>query len=112
MVAELYNENNLYTIASNLSNFIESKTPKDSITYRISKALRQLYNNELCNSSIEEMLLIQAWRLTLLMEFAQQTEDKQVIDMLVDTQIKPFVDSIEKLGIDNMLRKHLHVLTT
>lgn len=106
MVAQHYDENHLYTIASLLSKFVEDKVTGDTITYQISKALRQLYNNEICNSSVEQMLMIQAWRLLLLLEFVKMIEDKEMIDSLVETQIKPFVDSLDRLGISNLVRTY------
>lgn len=106
MVAQHYDENHLYTIASLLSKFVEDKVTGDTITYQISKALRQLYNNEICNSSVEQMLMIQAWRLLLLLESVKMIDDKEMIDSLVETQIKPFVDSIDRLGISNLVRTY------
>lgn len=106
MVAQHYDENHLYSIASLLSKFVEDKVTGDTITYQISKALRQLYNNEICNSSVEQMLMIQAWRLLLLLESVKMIEDKEMIDSLVETQIKPFVDSLDRLGISNLVRTH------
>ena len=106
MVAQYYDENHLYTIASLLSKFVEDKVTGDTITYQISKALRQLYNNEICNSSVEQMLMIQAWRLLLLLESVKMIEDKEMIDSLVETQIKPFVDSLDRLGISNLVRTY------
>lgn len=106
MVAQHYDENHLYTIASLLSKFVEDKVTGDTITYQISKALRQLYNNEICNSSVEQMLMIQAWRLLLLLEFVKMIDDKEMIDALVETQIKPFVDSLDRLGIYNLVRAY------
>lgn len=106
MVAQYYDENHLYTIASLLSKFVEYKVTGDTITYQISKALRQLYNNEICNSSVEQMLMIQAWRLLLLLESVKMIEDKEMIDSLVETQIKPFVDSLDRLGISNLVRTY------
>ena len=106
MVAQHYDENHLYTIASLLSKFVEDKVTGDTITYQISKALRQLYNNEICNSSVEQMLMIQAWRLLILLEFVKMTDDKEMIDTLVETQIKPFVDSLDRLGIYNLVRAY------
>lgn len=106
MVAQHYDENHLYTIASLLSKFVEDKVTGDTITYQISKALRQLYNNEICNSSVEQMLMIQAWRLLLLLESVKMIEDKEMIDSLVETQIKPFVDSLDRLGISNLVRTY------
>lgn len=106
MVAQHYDENHLYTIASLLSKFVEDKVTGDTITYQISKALRQLYNNEICNSSVEQMLMIQAWRLLLLLESVKMIDDKEMIDALVETQIKPFVDSLDRLGISNLVRIH------
>ena len=106
MVAQHYDENHLYTIASLLSKFVEDKVTGDTITYQISKALRQLYNNEICNSSVEQMLMIQAWRLLLLLESVKMIDDKEMIDALVETQIKPFVDSLDRLGIYNLVRAY------
>ena len=106
MVAQHYDENHLYSIASLLSKFVEDKVTGDTITYQISKALRQLYNNEICNSSVEQMLMIQAWRLLLLLESVKMIDDKEMIDALVETQIKPFVDSLDRLGISNLVRIH------
>lgn len=106
MVAQYYDENHLYTIASLLSKFVEDKVTGDTITYQISKALRQLYNNEICNSSVEQMLMIQAWRLLLLLESVKMIEDKEMIDALVETQIKPFVDSLDRLGVSNLVRTY------
>lgn len=106
MVAQHYDENHLYTIASLLSKFVEDKVTGDTITYQISKALRQLYNNEICNSSVEQMLMIQAWRLLLLLESVKMIDDKEMIDALVETQIKPFVDSLDRLGISNLVRTY------
>ena len=106
MVAQHYDENHLYTIASLLSKFVEDKVTGDTITYQISKALRQLYNNEICNSSVEQMLMIQAWRLLILLEFVKMTDDNKMIDALVETQIKPFVDSLDRLGIYNLVRAY------
>lgn len=106
MVAQHYDENHLYTIASLLSKFVEDKVTGDTITYQISKALRQLYNNEICNSSVEQMLMIQAWRLLLLLESVKMIDDKEMIDSLVETQIKPFVDSLDRLGISNLVRTY------
>lgn len=108
MVAQHYDENHLYTIASSLSRFVEDKVTGDTITYQISKALRQLYHNELCNSSVEQMLMIQAWRLLLILEFIKMTDEKEMIDLLVETQIKPFVDSLDRLGIYNLVKTHLN----
>lgn len=108
MVAEQYNENHLYTIASSLSRFVEDKVTGDSITYQVSKALRQLYHNELCNSSVEQMLMIQAWRLLLILEFIKMTDEREMIDLLVETQIKPFVDGLDRLGIYNLIKTHLN----
>ena len=36
------------------------------------------------------------------------TDDKEMIDSLVETQIKPFVDGLDRLGIYNLIKTHLN----
>lgn len=106
MTAEHYGENHLYTIASQLSRVVEKDTPDISITYCISKGLRELYDNGICNGDITESLMVQAWKLVLLTELVNEIESKE-LQAIVEDKAKDFVDSIDKLGVQNTLRKIL-----
>ena len=106
MTIEKYGESHLYVIASQLSRVIEQNTQKDSITYCISKGIRELYDNGICNENVTESLMIQAWKLVLLTELANETESKE-IKGIVESKAKDFVDSIDKLSIQDTLRRKL-----
>lgn len=106
MTAEHYGENHLYTIASQLSRAIEHDIREDSITYCISRGMRELYDNGICNNNVMESLMVQAWKLVLLTELVNDIESKELQDIVAD-KAKDFVDSIDKLGIQNTLRKKL-----
>ena len=106
MTAEHYAETHLYTIASQLSRAIEEDTQEGSTTYCISKGIRELYDNGICNENIVESLMVQAWKLVLLTEFVNETASKE-LKGIVESKAKDFVDSIDKLGIQNTLRKKL-----
>ena len=108
MTAEQYHygENHLYTIACQLSRVIEKDTQEGSITYCISKGIREIYDNGICNDNVMESLMIQAWKLVLLTELAKDIESKELQDIVAD-KAKDFVDGIDKLGIQNTLRKKL-----
>lgn len=106
MTAEHYNENHLYTIATQLSNAVEDDTQDGSITYCISKGIRELYNNGICNTNITESLMVQAWKLVLLTELVNEIENKELQEVVAD-KAKLFVDSIDRLGIQHTLRKKL-----
>ena len=101
-----YGENHLYTIASQLSRAIEQDTQENSITYCISKGIRELYDNGICNENVMESLMVQAWKLVLLTELVNETESPELQD-IVTNKAKDFVDSIDKLGIQNTLRNKL-----
>lgn len=106
MTVEHYSESHLYIIASQLSRAIEQETQKDSITYCISKGIRELYDNGICNTDITESLMVQAWKLVLLTELVNEVENKELQKIVVD-KVKDFVDSIDKLDIQNTLREKL-----
>ena len=106
MTAEHYNETHLYTIASQLSRAVENDTQEGSITYCISKGIRELYDNGICNTDVTESLMVQAWKLVLLTELVNETDSKE-LQSIVESKAKDFVDSIDKLGIQNTLRKKL-----
>lgn len=106
MTAEHYGENHLYTIASQLSRAVEEDTQDGSITYCISKGIRELYDNGICNEDVMESLMVQAWKLVLLTEFVNETDSKELKE-IVESKAKDFVDSIDKLGIQNTLRRKL-----
>lgn len=106
MAKEHYEENHLYTIASQLSRVVEQDTLRGSITFCISKGIRELYNNEICNSDVMESLMIQAWKLVLLTELVNEIESKELREIVAD-KAKDFVDSIDKLDIQNTLRRKL-----
>lgn len=106
MTAEHYNETHLYTIASQLSRAVEFDTQEGNITYYISKGIRELYDNGICNEDITESLMVQAWKLVLLTELVNEIESKELQE-IVESKAKDFVDSIDKLGIQNTLRKKL-----
>lgn len=106
MTVEHYGENHLYIIASQLSRAIEQDTQKGSITYCISKGIREVYDNGICNDNVMESLMVQAWKLVLLTELVNETDSKELKD-IVESKAKDFVDSIDKLGIQDTLRKKL-----
>lgn len=106
MTAEHYNENHLYTIASQLSRAVENDTQEGSITYCISKGIRELYDNGICNTDVTESLMVQAWKLVLLTELVNEIESKELQEVVAD-KAKDFVDSIDKLGIQNTVRKKI-----
>lgn len=106
MTAEHYGETHLHTIASQLSRAIEQDTQENSITYCISKGIRELYDNGICSNNITESLMVQAWKLVLLTELVNDIESKELQGIVAD-KAKDFVDSIDKLGIQNILRKKL-----
>lgn len=101
-----YTINHLYTIASQLSRAVEQDLSDNDITVGISKGLRQLYNNELCNLDITQSLMIQAWKLVLLRELSDDSEVKEIKER-VDILAKDFIDGIDKLGIQDTLREKL-----
>ena len=106
MTTENYGESHLYIIASQLSRVIEQDTQKDSITYCISKGIRELYDNGICNENVMESLMVQAWKLVLLTELVNETDSKELKE-IVEGKAKDFVDSIDKLDIQNTLRRKL-----
>lgn len=106
MTTERYNESHLYVIASQLSRVIEQDTQKDSTTYCISKGIRELYDNGICNEDVMESLMVQAWKLVLLTELVNETDNEE-LKKLVENKAKGFVDSIDKLDIQNTLRRKL-----
>ena len=106
MTTENYGETHLYTIASQLSRAVENDTQKGSITYCIAKGIRELYDNGICNTDITESLMVQAWKLVLLTELVNETDSKE-LQFIVESKAKGFVDSIDKLDIQNTLRKKL-----
>lgn len=106
MTTERYGENHLYIIASQLSRAIEQDTQNGSTTYCISKGIRELYDNGICNENVMESLMVQAWKLVLLTELVSETDDKELKE-IVESKSKDFVDSIDKLSIQNTLRKKL-----
>ena len=106
MTKEHYEENHLYTIASQLSRAIEKDTQKGSITYCISKGIRELYDNGICNENVLESLMVQAWKLVLLTELVNEIKNKELQNIVAD-KAKDFVDSIDKLGIQDTLRNKL-----
>lgn len=103
---EHYDENHLYTIASQLSRAVEEDTQEGSITYCISKGIRELYDNGICNTNVAESLMVQAWKLVLLTELINETDSKE-LQSIVESKAKDFVDSIDKLGIQNTIRKKI-----
>ena len=50
--------------------------------------------------------MVQAWKLVLLTELVNEIESKELQELVAD-KAKDFVDSIDKLGIQNTLRKKL-----
>ena len=102
-----YGQNHLYTIASQLSRVVEQDNPADSLTVSITKGLRELYDNGLCNSDITQVLMVKAWKLVLLRELADDSEIKE-INEYVDTLARDFIDSLDKLGIPNLLKEKLN----
>lgn len=106
MTIENYGESRLYIIASQLSRVIDKDTPKDSITYCISKGIRELYDNGICNENVTESLMIQAWKLVLLTELVNEMGSKE-LKGIVENKAKDFVDSIDKLNIQDTLRRKL-----
>ena len=106
MTIERYNESYLYIIASQLSRAIEQDTQKDSTAYCISKGIRELYDNGMCSENITESLMIQAWKLVFLTELVNETDSKKLKD-IVKSEAKDFVDSIDKLDIQNTLHRKL-----
>ena len=106
MTAEHYGETHLYTIASQLSRAVENDTQEGSITYCISKGIRELYDNGICNENVMESLMVQAWKLVLLTELVNET-DSEELKKIVKDKAKGFVDSIDKLDIQNTLRRKL-----
>lgn len=50
--------------------------------------------------------MVQAWKLVLLTELVNEVESKELQEIVADNA-KDFVDSIDKLGIQNTLRKKL-----
>ena len=50
--------------------------------------------------------MVQAWKLVLLAELVSETNNKELKE-IVESKSKDFVDSIDKLGIQNTLRKKL-----
>ena len=106
MEEKRYEETHLHIIACQLSRAIEQDTPEGSITYCISKGIRELYDNGICNENVMESLMVQAWKLVLLTELVNEVESKELQE-LVESKAKDFVDSIDKLGIQNTLRKKL-----
>lgn len=101
-----YAINNLYTIASQLSRAVEQDLSDNDITVGISRGLRQLYDNGLCNSDITQVLMVKAWKLVLLRELSDDSEVKEIKER-VDILAKDFMDSIDKLGIQDTLREKL-----
>ena len=106
MTKENYGESRLYIIASQLSRAIEQDAQKDSIIYCISKGIREVYDNGICNDNVIGSLMIQAWKLVLLTELVNETESKE-LKGIVESKAKDFVDSIDKLSIQNTLRRKL-----
>lgn len=106
MTTERYDESHLYIIASQLSRAIEQDTQEGSITYCMSKGIRELYDNGICNENITESLMIQAWKLVLLTGLVNEIESKELKN-IVESKAKDFVDSIDKLDIQNTLRRKL-----
>lgn len=106
MTTENYGESRLFIIASQLSRVIEQDTPRYSTTYCISKGIRELYDNGICNENVTASLMIQAWKLVLLTELVNETESKELKE-IVECKAKNFVDSIDKLNIHNTLCKKL-----
>jgi len=101
-----YGQNHLYTIASQLSRVVEQENPADSITVGIANGLKQLYDNGLCNSDVTQALMVKAWKLVLLRELADDSEVKEIGEY-VDLLARDFVDSIDKLGIQTILKEKL-----
>ena len=106
MTEERYEETHLHIIACQLSRVIEQTEQTGSTTYCISKGIRELYDNGICNESVMESLMIQAWKLVLLTELVNETESKELKE-IVKSKAKDFVDSIDKLDIQNTLRRKL-----
>ena len=106
MTVENYEENHLYAIASQLSRAVEKDTQKRSITYCISKGIRELYDNSMCNENVMESLMVQAWKLVLLTEFINEIDSKELKE-IIESKAKDFVDSIDKLSIQDTLRRKL-----
>ena len=106
MTTEHYGESHLYVIASQLSRVIEQDTQEGSIVYCMSKGIRELYDNGICNENVIASLMVQAWKLVLLTELVNETESKELKD-IVENKAKDFVDGIDKLDIQNTLRRKL-----
>ena len=106
MTEEHYEETHLHIIACQLSRVIEQDTPEGSITYCISKGIRELYDNGICNENVVESLMVQAWKIVLLTELVNETDSKE-LKKIVKDKAKDFVDSIDKLDIQNTLRRKL-----
>ena len=106
MEEERYKETHLHIIACQLSRVIEQDEQTGSITYCISKGVRELYDNGICNDNVMESLMVQAWRLVLLTELVNET-DSEELKKIVKDKAKDFVDSIDKLGIQDTLRRKL-----
>lgn len=106
MTAENYGETRLSTIASQFSRVVENDTQEGSTTYCISKGIRELYDNGICDTDITASLMVQAWKLTLLTELVNEVGNKELQEIVAD-KAKDFVNSIERLGIQNILRNKL-----
>ena len=106
MTNERYKETHLHIIACQFSRVIEQETQEGSTTYCISKGIRELCDNGICNESIMESLMVQAWKLVLLTELVNETDSKELRE-IIESKAKNFVDSIDKLGIQNTLRRKL-----
>lgn len=106
MTEKRYEETHLHIIACQLSRAIEQDEQTGSTAYCISKGARELYDNGICNDNIMESLMVQAWKLVLLTELVNETDNEE-LKGLVESKAKDFVDSIDKLGIQNTLRRKL-----
>ena len=106
MTEKRYEETHLHIIASQLSRVIEQDTQQGSIVHCISKGIRELYDNGICNENIMASLMVQAWKLVLLTELVNETDSEELKE-IVENKAKDFVDSIDKLDIQNTLRRKL-----
>ena len=106
MTEKRYEETHLHIIACQFSRAIEQATQEGSITYCISKGIRELCDNGICNTDITESLMVQAWKLVLLTELVNEIESKELKE-IVESKEKNFVDSIDKLDIRNTLCRKL-----
>ena len=107
MVAENYNENRLYTIACQLSRVVTSRGKETDYAVQLAEALKACYDLGV-NLTITESLMLQAWKLTLLREFCNEVEDDKLSEYLTEYKVKPFVESLEKLGIIETVKKQLN----